>query len=183
NSAGGEHSMSKPEPAMSSAGTAPFEADHVALRRGEVTVPLPEAPDAGIYFIGRIRTPWRSLKECPRRGDMENGPICRIEIDAHWHHALTGMEERSHLQVLYWMHRARRDLVLQSPRSDGQTIVTFVIRSPLRPNPIASSTVRLEGIEGSTLLVRGLDCLDGTPVVDVKPEVCPRQTAAERPVG
>ena len=129
-----------------------------------------------VYFIGTIRTPWRSLKECPRRGDLENGPVCRIELDARWGAALAGMEERTHLQILYWMHRSRRDLVRQSPRSDGATIGTFAIRSPLRPNPIASSLVRLVVVEGTTLLVRGLDCLDGTPVIDVKPDVCPQAT-------
>jgi tRNA-Thr(GGU) m(6)t(6)A37 methyltransferase TsaA len=148
------------------------------LRPGEVTVPLPEAPDAGVYFIGTIRTPWRSLKECPRRGDLENGPVCRIELDERWRQALTGMEERTHLQILYWMHRSRRDLVRQSPRSDGATIGTFAIRSPLRPNPIASSLVRLVAVEGATLLVRGLDCLDGTPVIDIKPDACPQATRA-----
>lgn len=70
------------------------------------------------------------------------------------------------------MDRARRDLVLQSPAHDGTTRGTFALRSPNRPNPIASSIVRLIAIEGTTLVVRGLDCLDGTPVVDVKPEHC-----------
>jgi len=147
--------------------------DASPLRPGEVTVALPDATDAGIYFIGRIRTPWRTLKDCPRRGDMESGPVCRIEIDARWRAALAGLDERTHLQVLYWMHRSRRDLVRQSPRSDGTTIGTFAVRSPLRPNPIASSLVRLVGIEDGTLLVRGLDCLDGTPLVDIKPDACP----------
>src|SRR3546814_15724659 len=70
------------------------------------------------------------------------------------------------------MHRSRRDLVRQSPASDGRTRGTFTLRSPLRPNPIAASIVRLEGVEGTTLLVRGLDCVDGTPLPDVKPGRC-----------
>jgi tRNA (adenine37-N6)-methyltransferase len=142
------------------------------LRPGEVTVDLPAGFDGGIYFIGRVRTPWRSRSECPKQGDPETGPICRIEVDPRWHEALDGVERHANLQVLYWMDQARRDIVRQSPRSDGQTRGTFSLRSPVRPNPIASSVVRLVGREGRALLVRGLDCLDGTPLVDVKPVIC-----------
>jgi tRNA-Thr(GGU) m(6)t(6)A37 methyltransferase TsaA len=142
------------------------------IRPGEVTVEIPKEFDGGLYFIGRIRTPWKTRKECPKRGDMENGPVCRIEIDARWREALDGIAEHEQLQILYWMDRARRDLVRQSPRSDGNTRGTFSLRSPMRPNPIASSIVKLVGVEGSELLVRGLDCLDSTPLIDVKPEYC-----------
>jgi tRNA (adenine37-N6)-methyltransferase len=74
--------------------------------------------------------------------------------------------------VLYWLHRSRRDLVLQSPRDDGATRGTFALRSPVRPNPIGTSLVELLRIEGFTLFVRGLDCLDGTPLIDLKPDRC-----------
>jgi tRNA (Thr-GGU) A37 N-methylase len=72
------------------------------------------------------------------------------------------------------MHRARRDLVKQNPGHTGNVVGTFAVRSPVRPNPIASAVVALERVEGASLYVRGLDCLDGTPLVDLKPEVCPR---------
>lgn len=99
----------------------------------------------------------------------------RIEVIEPWVEALAGIERHSRLQVLYWMHLARRDLVRQNPRYEGVTHGTFALRSPVRPNPIASSIVALEGVvEGATLLVRGLDCVDGTPLVDIKPERCPR---------
>tara|TARA_R110002012_G_C11482754_1_gene595255 strand:- start:475 stop:720 length:246 start_codon:yes stop_codon:yes gene_type:complete len=65
---------------------------------------------------------------------------------------------------------SRRDLILQSPKSDGQTVGTFALRSPVRPNPIGTSIVRLLRIEDGTLYVRGLDCLDGTPLIDIKPD-------------
>ena len=142
------------------------------LRLGEVTVAAPENFDAGVYFIGTIRTPWTTRKECPKRGDKENGPICRLEIEPLWVPALAGLDRHETLQILYWMDRARRDIVRQSPRSDGNTRGTFSLRSPMRPNPIASSIVKLVGVEGSGLLVRGLDCLDSTPLIDVKPEYC-----------
>ena len=143
--------------------------DDSDLRSGEVAVPLPPATDAGVYFIGVIRTPWTRRGECPRRGSLD-GPICSIVVDPRWHEALTGIGDHARIQVLYWMDRARRDLVLQTPIRTGQTTGSFALRSPVRPNPIASSVVALVGIEGGTLLVRGLDCLDGTPLIDLKPD-------------
>lgn len=138
------------------------------IRPGEAAVALPEGFDAGLYFIGRIRTPWTERGSCPRRGDAEDGPLCTLEVDARWAQALAGLEGCPRIQVLYWMDRARRDLVLQSPRSDGPTRGTFALRSPVRPNPIASSVVRLVGVDGLRVSVRGLDCLDGTPLLDIK---------------
>lgn len=142
------------------------------LRSGEVAVDAPLPLDASLYFIGRIRTPWTSRLETPRQGSFE-GPVCRLEIFEPWVAALQGIEGFSHLQVLYWLNQARRDLVRQSPRHhDGETRGTFALRSPVRPNPIGVSTVRFVALEGSTVLVRGLDCLDQTPLIDLKPDRC-----------
>ena len=139
------------------------------LRPGEVAVPVPLRTDAGVYFIGVIRTPWKTRAECPKRGSLD-GPVCSIVVDERWHAALTDLAGHPRIQVLYWMHRARRDLVLQTPFRTGQTTGSFALRSPVRPNPIASSFVHLVGIEAGTLQVRGLDCLDGTPLIDLKPD-------------
>ncbi|MDU6135283.1 SAM-dependent methyltransferase, partial [Bradyrhizobium sp.] len=104
------------------------------LRSGEVAVDAPLPRDASLYFIGRIRTPWTSRLETPRQGSLE-GPVCRLEIFEPWVAALQGIEGFSHLQVLYWLNQARRDLVRQSPRHhDGETRGTFALRSPVRPN-------------------------------------------------
>ena len=138
------------------------------IRPGEETVELPPPTDAGIFFIGTIRTPWRDRRECPKRGSLD-GPICSIDVGDRWRPALAGLDNYRRIQVLYWMHRARRDLVLQTP-AGAPTTGTFALRSPVRPNPIASSIVELVAIEGGTLRVRGLDCVDGTPLLDLKPE-------------
>jgi tRNA-Thr(GGU) m(6)t(6)A37 methyltransferase TsaA len=140
-----------------------------ALRPGEVAITLPGAPDAGVYFIGTIRTPWRIRGECPKRGSPD-GPICSIIVDDRWREALTDIAHHKRIQVLYWMHRARRDLVLQTPLRTGQPTGSFALRSPVRPNPVASSIVDLVAVDGTTIQVRGLDCLDGTPLIDLKPE-------------
>jgi tRNA (adenine37-N6)-methyltransferase len=138
------------------------------LRPGEAAVELPPQTNAGIYFIGTIHTPWRTRQDCPKRGDP-SGPICTIVVDERWREGLTGLGGHRRIQVLYWMNRARRDLVLQTPFGK-ETRGTFALRSPVRPNPIASSLVELVAIDGARLQVRGLDCLDGTPLLDLKPE-------------
>jgi tRNA-Thr(GGU) m(6)t(6)A37 methyltransferase TsaA len=139
------------------------------IREGERAVAMPPASDAGLVFIGRIHTPWTSRMMTPRQG-RRDGPVCRIEVFEPWVVALANIEEFDELEVLYWLHMSRRDLVLQSPASDGTSRGTFSIRSPVRPNPIGTSIVTLAGREANTLLVRGLDCLDGTPLLDLKPE-------------
>src|SRR5215471_12696265 len=112
------------------------------LRENEVRVRAPPATDAGLVFIGRIRTPWTSRLHCPRQG-RPDGPACRIEIFEPWVPALAGIEAFERLEVIYWLDRARRDLVRQSPANDGTTRGTFALRSPVRPNPIGTSIVML----------------------------------------
>ena len=139
------------------------------IRDREVAVAPPQATDAGLVFIGAIRTPWTSRLTCPRQGRAD-GPICRIELFAPWDHALDGIERFERLEVLYWLHQSRRDLVRQSPANNGETYGTFALRTPVRPNPIGTSIAALVACEGSVLLVRGLDCLDETPLLDIKPD-------------
>jgi len=139
------------------------------LRPGEVAVQPPQVFDASLYFIGVIRTPWQQRRDCPRRGSAD-GPACTIELDPRWQQALQGLEAPCRIQLLYWMHQSRRDLVLQVPASRGTAFGTFALRSPVRPNPIASSVVELIAVSGCTLTIRGMDCIDGTPLLDLKPE-------------
>jgi tRNA-Thr(GGU) m(6)t(6)A37 methyltransferase TsaA len=141
------------------------------IREGELAVEMPRTGDANLVFIGRIRTPWTSREDTPRQGS-HSGPVCRLEIFEPWVPALQGVDFYNHLEVIYWLHHSRRNLVLQSPKKNGLTRGTFSLRSPVRPNPIGTSIVKLVGIEGSTVLVRGLDCLDQTPLIDLKPDRC-----------
>ena len=141
------------------------------IRPAELAVEPPAATDAGLVFIGRIHTPWTSRMATPRQG-RQDGPLCQIEVFDPWATALRGLDGYEQVEVLYWLHLSRRDLVLQSPANDGTARGTFSLRSPVRPNPIGTSVARLVGIEGSTVLVRGLDCLDGTPLLDLKPDRC-----------
>ena len=98
--------------------------------------------DAGLTFIGVIRTPWASRKECPHYG-RPDGPECRIEVVEPWVAALEGIEDFERLEVLYWLHKSRRDLVRQSPARDGADQGDLHHPLPVRPNPIGASIVAL----------------------------------------
>lgn len=142
--------------------------DETGHRPGEVAIPLPETFDAGLYFIGRVRTPWATRGACPKNG-LKTDAVCTLAVDAPFAEALQNVEGASHLIVLYWMDEAARDLALQRPRHAEGSRGTFSLRSPVRPNPIALSVVELLARDGATLRVRGLDCRDGTPLLDIKP--------------
>jgi len=118
-----------------------------------------------------------------------DGPTCRTEVFEPWVAALDGLASYERVEVLYWLHRSRRDLVQQSPASDGAARGTFALRSPVRPNPIGTSIAGFVGVEGPTVLVHGLDCLDGTPLLDLKPDrglftpLAPRQPGDDQVGG
>jgi tRNA-Thr(GGU) m(6)t(6)A37 methyltransferase TsaA len=164
---------------MSEASAAKVSSD---LREGEIAVELPEKFDASLYFIGRIHTPWKRREDCPKN-PRESETICTIAVDPRWTRALQGLDTVSHVVVLYWMDRARRDLVLQAPHHYPERRGTFALRSPVRPNPIAVSVARLLHVRGNELSVVGLDCLDGTPLLDLKPYFASTDSVPEASVG
>jgi tRNA-Thr(GGU) m(6)t(6)A37 methyltransferase TsaA len=143
-------------------------ADASDVRPGEMAISLPETYAAGIYFIGRIRTPFKSRDDCPKNSAQSNA-IGRVELEPRYALGLKDLEHYSHVHLLYWMHEARRDLIQQVPAHLGRPRGTFALRSPVRPNPIALATVELIKIEALALVVRNVDCVDGTPLIDIKP--------------
>jgi tRNA-Thr(GGU) m(6)t(6)A37 methyltransferase TsaA len=147
-------------------------ADVNPIREGETALPTDpaESPDAGVVFIGRIRSPWER-GNCPRNIAKARAekPDVWIELDAKWAPALSGLEVGQPILVLYWMDRARRDLLTQMPAHVEQARGTFALRSPNRPNPVAASAVRITSLEGSRIGIDAIDCFDGTPVIDIKP--------------
>jgi tRNA-Thr(GGU) m(6)t(6)A37 methyltransferase TsaA len=149
---------------------------------GEVAVELPKQFDASLYYIGRIRTPWKDRKDCPKNA-RESDAVCTVELDLRWAPALKDLDTCTHIVLLYWMDRSRRDIVLQMPRHYGVQRGTFALRSPARPNPIAMSVVRLVKVDGNKLEVVGLDCLDGTPLIDIKPYFASTDAVSDAVVG
>jgi tRNA-Thr(GGU) m(6)t(6)A37 methyltransferase TsaA len=161
---------------------APAADDPHGLRAGEIAAELPARFDASLYYIGRIRTPWTRRDHCPKNG-RETEAVCTVELDARWIAGLSGLESVSHVLLLYWMDKARRDLILQSPRHYAEHRGTFALRSPARPNPIAVSVVRLLNIDADKLSVVGLDCLDNTPLLDIKPYFASTDSVPDALVG
>jgi L-fuculose-phosphate aldolase len=96
-----------------------------------------------------------------------------IEVGERYAAALDGIEERKRLLVICWLHLAGRDRLTIHPRGDVTQPEkgVFATRSPVRPNPVAVYTVELLGVEGRRLRVRGLDAVDGTPVIDIRPHI------------
>ncbi|MGH9809908.1 MAG: tRNA (N6-threonylcarbamoyladenosine(37)-N6)-methyltransferase TrmO [Terriglobia bacterium] len=152
------------------------------IRPGETAIDLPAKTDAGLYFIGRIRTPWKERKDCPKNA-RESDAVCTLVVDTPFAEALKDVESCTHLVVLYWMDKAPRNLVLQVPGHYGVQRGTFALRSPARPNHIAMSVVKLLRIEGAKLSVAGLDCLDGTPLIDIKPYFASTDSIPDAVVG
>lgn len=97
----------------------------------------------------------------------------RIVLDGQWAEGLRGLEEFSHLVVIFWLDRPGEiEVPLRvhpEAKEDMPLVGLFATRTPLRPNPIGLTSVELLSVEGTTLRVRGLDAFDGTPVLDIKP--------------
>jgi tRNA (adenine37-N6)-methyltransferase len=123
--------------------------------------------------IGWLETPWKTTSECPRNGrQLVPPPLCHAVLHPEFAEGLRDIEGFSHLILLYWLHRGSGPAMIVTPRRDGRPHGLFATRSPRRPNPIAMSVVAFEGLDGTgRLRVRNLDCLDGTPLVDIKPYI------------
>lgn len=145
-------------------------------RPGEVRLPFDpatRADDARLIFIGRILSPWTERSQCPKslRAAREKGRAARVEIDEPWRPGLSGLASGMTIVVLYWMDRARRDLIVQAPSHRDVPTGAFALRSPVRPNPVSLAVVRLLAVDAGAgrLTIDAIDALDGTPVLDIKP--------------
>jgi tRNA-Thr(GGU) m(6)t(6)A37 methyltransferase TsaA len=121
--------------------------------------------------IGVLRTPFATLADCPRNTrQLKLAPECRAVLDAEFMPGLAGLEGFSHLILVYWLHQAGPVNLRFKPPFDDQERGVFATRAPRRPNPIGLAVVAFDGFDGpDTLKVRYLDCLDGTPLLDIKP--------------
>ncbi len=119
--------------------------------------------------IGVIRSPIKQLEDAPKQG-AEASVEGELVIDPAYAEGLSGLKPGQKIVILYWLHLADRTRLQVHPRGDRSRPLkgVFATRSPHRPNPVAVQTVELLGIEGSRLLVRGLDALDDTPLLDIK---------------
>jgi len=131
------------------------------------TVPGPDGI-ATLRPIGIIRSPYLRRGDAPRQGRFSDKESA-IEVLPAYMEGLGDVELHPHLIVLYWLDRADRDTLRATPPGTSTEHGVFATRSPDRPNPIGFAVVDLIRREGTRLVVRGLDALDGTPLLDIKP--------------
>ena len=127
-----------------------------------------------LQVIGRVRSPLRDPADAPRQGD-EGAPRAQLVLDPQVLPGLDGLRVGEELLVLTWLHRARRDVLRTRPRNDPNRPEqgVFTTRSPDRPNPLGLHRVRVLAFDGNAVEVDGLEAVDGTPVVDLKPVLGP----------
>jgi len=144
-------------------------------REGEIALDFDPAArsDGTVAFIGHIRSGWtpgeapRNLTQSRERG----GGDARIVLAPGYGAGLAGLEVGRWVWVLYWMDRARRDLIRQAPRHTEGPRGVFALRSPVRPNPVAMGLVRITSMDvgAGQIGIDAIDAFDGTPVIDIKP--------------
>jgi len=145
-------------------------------REGEIPLALDPAAmpgDAHLVFIGRIISPWKDRDECPKNmGEArERARPAQVVVEPPYRAGLAGLERVSHVVILSWLGRSPRNLIVQKPRHAPQAKGVFALRSPARPNPLGLHIARLTAldIDAGQLTLDGIDTLDGTPVIDIKP--------------
>lgn len=119
--------------------------------------------------IGYVRSPFTETKQVPRGPGARHDAEGFLEIDKKFAEGLLDVEGFSHLYVIWVFNRSEGYELTGTPPTDDRPHGVFATRSPYRPNPIALTTVEVLGREGNKVRVRGLDMLDGTPILDIKP--------------
>jgi len=124
-----------------------------------------------LVSIGTIRTPYRQPEGTPVQGGLAPDVEGEIVLDPGFVEGLNGIEGFSHIIVLYQFDRSQSYALTVTPYLDKERRGLFATRAPRRPNPIGLTVVELVEVDGNRLRVRGIDMLDGTPVLDIKPYV------------
>lgn len=127
-----------------------------------------------VRAIGRVESPLRDPAQAPKQGD-EGAPEAWLAFAPEVREGLRELRPGMDVLLLTWLDRARRDVLSVHPRGDAARPKegVFSTRSPDRPNPIGLHRVTIVAVEGTRILVRNLEALDGTPVLDVKPVLDP----------
>ena len=125
---------------------------------------------ATLTYIGHIKTPYEAIEDCPNNIDLD-GPLCQLILDGEFRKGSTGLLPGHKILILYWFENTDRKEIEVPSDTDEGSIGAFALRSPNRPNPIVAATLPIEAIENGVVSVRGLDCLNGTPLLDIKPAI------------
>lgn len=123
---------------------------------------------ATVESIGHIVTPYKTLADCPQN-IVQQGPLCELVIKVDLRDGLLGLGVGQRILILYWFEHVDRTRLRQYSRRTGELAGIFALRTPNRYNPIGAAVLPIERIDDGVITVRGLDCLDGTPLLDIKP--------------
>lgn len=121
--------------------------------------------------IGFIHSPYKDTKDIPIQGKFKPKVKAYVKLKSKYAPGLKDLDGFSHAIILYFFHKSRREDILGKPFLEDKEHGIFAIRSPHRPNHIGLSVVRIEGIKADELHFSGVDMLDGTPVLDIKPYI------------
>ncbi len=123
-----------------------------------------------VKAIGRVESSLSALESAPRQAD-EGAPSAWLVFEPDVAEGLRNLRPGGEVLLLTWLHRAHRDVLSVHPRGDTSRAAegVFTTRSPDRPNPIGLHRVEIVAVEGRRVQVRGLEAVDGTPIIDVKP--------------
>ena len=119
--------------------------------------------------IGHVSSPFKDTRDIPKGLGANHDAEGMLTVLPEFELGLTDIEGFSHLIVIWAFDRSKGFELMGAPPSDNRAHGVFATRSPFRPNPIGLTTVELLRREGATLVVRGIDMLDGTPILDIKP--------------
>ncbi len=122
-----------------------------------------------ILQIGTIHSPYTEIGQIPRCSVDRMEAIARVEVFPEYSDGLQDLDGFSHVMLLVHMHKAEEEKLRVLPPIDDQERGVFATRSPMRPNHIGVSVVELLKVKGRNLVVKGIDLLDGTPLIDIKP--------------
>jgi len=124
--------------------------------------------------VAVVRSSLKHRRDAPRQG-REGAPDVWLDVAPQFAKALHGIAVGQELILITWLHHASRSTLKVHPRCDKKMPLTgvFATRSPDRPNPLGLHEVRVLEIAGTRLKVGPLEAIDGTPVVDIKPILCP----------
>jgi tRNA (adenine37-N6)-methyltransferase len=128
-------------------------------------------PQLTIDPIGIIETPFRAAAGTPIQPSRAGGARGKVRIDPRYHDGLKDLAGFERIWLVYWFHLAPASGLLVTPFLDSVRRGVFATRAPARPSPIGISAVQLLGIDGGVLDVAGIDIIDGTPLLDIKPYV------------
>ena len=120
--------------------------------------------------IGVIHSPYRDRGDAPRQG-CKSQEICQVEVFKEFEEGLKDIDGFSHIVLLYWFHKSRAYSLEITTPWDTALHGLFTTRSPDRPNPLGLSVVELLAREKNILQVKGLDAIDDTPLLDIKPYI------------